>query len=247
MMKKIFAILSVFVLFLSCKTTQTGSGGLKVREYEYAYQKMVFDDYRFKFEFHVTSLEGDKRIEGIIKDLIYNGRSPDAYAEYKEKTVLEDLAKEGRPPQAGGNGENLREGEYIESVGIKNYGDFFAILRRDEYTYYSGQAHGNPQTQYYVVDLDEARILSPGELSSAIPEDAVKESIASKFNIDFNYREFVWPPDTISLEREGLLLFWNVYSIAPYSEGPIEITIPYSRANSYLTEKAKLIRDRLTN
>jgi hypothetical protein len=244
-MKHFFSILAVLALMLSCTTTQTGSGGLKAREHDYAYEKMVFDDYRFKFEFHLGALEGNKKIEALIKRLIYNGKDPASYIADREKSVLEGIEKEHRPPRLGEAG-TIHEGEYIESVAIKNYGDSFVILRRDDYAYYSGQAHGYSEAQYYIVDADEARVLSLNELSSPVPEEILKTSIASKHNIDFNFRESVWPPDTVSLEREGLLLFWNVYSIASYSEGPIEITIPYSLANSYLTEKAKLIRDELT-
>jgi hypothetical protein len=244
-MKHFFSILLVLALMLSCTTTQTGSGGLKARKYDYAYEKMVFDDYRFKFEFHLGALEGNKKIEALIKNLIYNGKDPASYIAGREKSVLEGIEKEHRPPQSG-EGGTIHEGEYIENVAIKNYGDSFVILSRDDYVYYSGQAHGYSETQYYVVDVNEARILSLDELSSALPEEILKTGIASEHDIDFNFRESVWPPDTISLEREGLLLFWNVYSIASYSDGPIKITVPYSLADNYLTEKAKLIRNELT-
>jgi hypothetical protein len=244
-MKHFFSILPVLVIVLSCTTTQTGSGGLKAGNHDYAYEKMVFVDYRFKFEFHLGVLEGDKKIEAAIKDLIYNGKDPASYVADREKSVRESIEKEHRPLQSGEDG-SIHEGEYIENVVIKHYGDSFVILRRDDYAYYSGQAHGYSETQYYIVDADEARILSLDELSSALPEEILKNSIAAKHDIDFNFRESVWPPDSISLEREGLLLFWNVYSIASYSDGPIEIIVPYGLANSYLTEKAKLIRDELT-
>jgi hypothetical protein len=246
MMKCFFVIPVVFVMLFSCRATQTGGTGLKVREYDYGYEKMVFDNYRFEFKFHLSALEGDQRIERIIKSLIYDGNGPEAYVTYKEETVLEGIRKDNRPPQPGEEGEYINQGEYLECVEIKNYGDSFAILRRDDYAYYSGQAHGISRIQYYIVDLDEEEILPLDGLASAIPDDILKENIASKFDIDFNYRESLWPPDTISLEREGMLLLWNVYSIAPYSDGPIEITIPYGLASAYLTEKARLIRDKLT-
>jgi hypothetical protein len=252
-MRCFFAILSALAMLFSCKTTHTGTGdsgnrtgGLKVRDYGYNYEKIVFDDYRFKLEFHLGALEGDKKIEGLIKTLVYNGKEPDAYVGFKEQAVLGVLTKEDSPPQPGEEGKNIRQGQYIERVEIKNYGGAFVILRRENYLYYSGQAHGISLIEYYVLDLDEAKILSLNELSSPIPEDILKSSIASKFDIDFNYRKSVWPPDTISLEPEGLLLLWNVYSIAPYSKGPVEITVPYSLTDGYLTEKARLIRDKLT-
>jgi hypothetical protein len=244
-MKYFFSVLSTLVMLLSCTTAQTGRGGLKIREYEYNYEKMVFDDYRFKLKFNLGALEGDKKIEGIIKALVYNGREPEAYVAFKEKAVLEVLGEEDSPPGFG-EGGIINQGEYIETVEVKSYGDSFVILRRDNYLYYSGQAHGISLTEYFVLDLDEAKILPPGGLVSAVPEDILKNSISLKHEIDFTYRESLWPPDTVSLEREGLLLLWNVYSIAPYSEGPIEITLPYSLVNGYLTEKAKLIRDKLT-
>jgi hypothetical protein len=246
MRKKVFAIPAVLVLLLSCGTTKTGSAGLKVREYDYGYEKTVFDHYRFEFEFHLGVLEGDKKIEGIIKNLIYDGNGPEAYVTYKEKAVLEDLGKDNIPPLFEEEGGHINRGEYIEIVEIKNHGDSFVILCREEYLYYSGQAHGIPRIQYYVVDLNEAKIVPLNGLALAIPDEILQAHIASQFNIDLYDRESIWPPDSISLEKDGALLCWNVYSIAPYSEGPIEITIPYGIANAYLTEKARSIRDALT-
>jgi hypothetical protein len=246
MRKKIFAIPAVLALLLSCGTTKTGSAGLKIREYDYGYEKMVFDNYHFEFEFHLSALEGDKKIEGIIKNLIYDGNSPKAYVPYKERAVLEGLGKDNSPPLFEEEGGYINQGEYIERVEIKNYGDSFVTLRREEYVYYSGQAHGIPRIQYYVVDLNEEKIVPLNGLALAIPDEILQAHIAPKFNIYLYDRESIWPPDSISLEKEGALLCWNVYSIAPYSEGPIEITIPYGIASAYLTEKAILIRDALT-
>jgi hypothetical protein len=251
-MKYFFVVLSAVIILFSCKPAQAGQGasrtargGLKVRDYNYVYEKIVFDNYRFKFEFHLSGLRGDKNIEGIIKRLIYNDKALDAYVLYKENTVLESLKSEYLPLQLEEDGENIYQGEYIENINIKDYDDSFVILRRDEYVYYSGQAHGNSQVRYYILDLEEERILSLDDLSSAIPEDILKTNIKSKFNIDFNYRESLWPPDTISFDRESLVLFWDVYSIAPYSTGAIEITIPYNLIDGYLTEKGRLIRDQI--
>jgi hypothetical protein len=251
-MKYFFAVLLEVTILFSCKPAQTGQGssrtaegGLKVRDYNYTYEKMVADNYRFKFEFHLNGLRGDEKIEGILKKLIYNDKALDDYVVYKENTVLENLKSVSLPLQLEEGGENIRQGEYIENINIKNYDDSFVILRRDEYVYYSGQAHGNSQARYYILDLEEERILSLDDLSSVIPEDILRTSITSKFNIDFNYRESLWPPDTISFDREGLVLFWDVYSIAPYSEGAIEISIPYNLIGACLTEKGRLIRDRI--
>ncbi|MEW4923173.1 DUF4163 domain-containing protein [Algibacter sp. 2305UL17-15] len=41
-------------------------------------------------------------------------------------------------------------------------------------------------------------------------------------------------PANIGYSDEGIILLYNVFEIAPYSEGIIEFTIPYSEVNDYL-------------
>jgi hypothetical protein len=60
--------------------------------------------------------------------------------------------------------------------------------------------------------------------------------------MEFNSGESLWPPDTVSFTASGILLYWNVYSIAPYSAGPIEIIAPYDAIDDYLTAHGKSLK-----
>ena len=44
-------------------------------------------------------------------------------------------------------------------------------------------------------------------------------------------------PQTYFFTDKGLLLYYNVYEIASYADGPKELLIPYTEAVPYLTAK----------
>jgi hypothetical protein len=133
--------------------------------------------------------------------------------------------------------------EKIETIEIPNFNNAFIMLKRGDYSYSSGLAHGISQTTYYVLDMNEGRILNLEEMLTILPEDLLKAAITPRHAIDFDFRDSVWPPDSICFDQTGVILFWNVYSIAPYAEGPIEITLPYDKVNNYLTKKGVSIKE----
>lgn len=42
-------------------------------------------------------------------------------------------------------------------------------------------------------------------------------------------------PDNIGYSTKGLILHYNPYEVASYAEGPVVVTIPYSKAKKYLS------------
>jgi hypothetical protein len=249
-MKKIFFLLLVMAALVSCASTRdgnpAGADNIQVIPYNHRLNKIVFDNYRFSFEFHLSQLGGDGAAQRAVKKLVYGDNDLEAYAAYKENLLAEKADKNDFPSILENGKEYVYESEYSETIEIVHFDDSFVILRQDEYSYYSGQAHGASQTKYYILDVQEEQILDIGEITNPLPEDLLKANIKSKHDIDFDFREKVWPPDTVSFGNEGLLLLWNVYSIAPYSEGAIEISLPYSSGvGAYLTKKGISIKESL--
>jgi hypothetical protein len=254
-MKRFLIFLLTISVLLSCKITQkgqteTGDAKPAINTYNYNYEKMAFDNsagpkVRFIFNFNLNKLEGNTKIEKLIQKLVYNDMEPEAYVRFREKSAIGELKEEDYPPVLDNGKERIYESEYIESVIITNFNASFITVQRDYYSYNSGDAHGNPQINYYIVDINGEKILNTDDMITVIPEDVLKAAIKQKFNIEFDYRESVWPPDAISFDKSGLLLLWNVYSIAPYSTGSIEIILPYAEVNNYLTKKGAAIKESL--
>jgi len=110
------------------------------------------------------------------------------------------------------------------------------------YSYYSRHAHGDSMTQYFIIDTAQKRILDVGELINPVPQTEIKGILESKYSIDNYLRENIWPPDTVNFRAGSVELIWNVYTIAPYVYGAINVEIPYSDIERYLTDKGKKLK-----
>ena len=51
---------------------------------------------------------------------------------------------------------------------------------------------------------------------------------------DFFFGKDFQLPETLGYSDEGLIVLYNPYEIASYSQGIIEFTIPYSEISSFL-------------
>lgn len=111
---------------------------------------------------------------------------------------------------------------------------------------YTGGAHGSPNFAYVVLDptarkqVKLADVVAPGQMSkltamlrernrqrvvkSEGPRDAADYLETFKFEMTENF----------FFDRTGLTFLYNVYEVAPYAEGPMEYTIPYSQLKGVL-------------
>jgi hypothetical protein len=168
---------------------------------------------------------------------------PDAYVSYKENLFINSINKENFSAEDEDGKQNTYHSEYIENFKVQYSGDSLIIIKYDDYVYYGGDAHGNTQIIYYLIDVKEEKPLGLADIVTKIPDEKIAVFLKKKYSdMEFDFRDSLWPPDTISYEKSGLLLLWNTYSIAPYSAGPIEITVPYDAVDSYLTAKGKLLK-----
>ncbi|MFC4276470.1 RsiV family protein [Achromobacter aloeverae] len=133
-----------------------------------------------------------------------------------------------------------RDATYFKASVKDTVGDIIAIELHTQ-QYFAGAAHGIPATQYLnwqrtsgrVLALDEAII--PGrrdQYAAALRKvydkwlagnDDAKRDPAT-YARTFPYTE----SDNFALTRDGMVVKYDAYSIAPYSHGEPELTIPYS-------------------
>uniref|UniRef100_UPI0039F09FCC RsiV family protein n=1 Tax=Bordetella sputigena TaxID=1416810 RepID=UPI0039F09FCC len=118
-------------------------------------------------------------------------------------------------------------------------GDIIAIeLHTGQYV--TGAAHPIPATQYMNWERSKGRVLALGEaiLPGRGPQyvEALKAAHARWLKTNDDYKRDpaaynkMWPyepTDNFALTRDGMVVKYDAYSIAPYSYGEPELLIPY--------------------
>ena len=247
-----FLAFLIMLSFIGCDNSP------KIIQKEYKYEKMLFGTHLFSFDFHLENIENSSKIYNLINNLIYDNKNFDEYVEYKERSFVGDIKKEDYPPitneDRAGHSHNppmttedgteyFYNSEFSEKYSIIFKSNTHIIFEYNSNFYNSGAAHGNYLTKYFVIDLVDEKILDIADLVSPIPDDLLKEMIASNYNEIHFSRENIWAPDAINFCNENIELIWNIYTIAAYSNGMIRIEIQNDIIEPYLTDKGKALRN----
>jgi hypothetical protein len=179
--------------------------------------------------------------------LLYGGNSPEQYRdalvrEYQAMyRQIPETAIAGYPPSAGW--------EHWESVEARRFRNRGLVLGQEQYTY-AGGAHGMQTKKYYVLDLEALRVLTPADFFRE-PEDPrlrgfINEELRRYSGLEPGrpLSEGVFfedePPMSANffVGEEGLGIRWDPYEIAPYSEGGIEIMLPWKTIRPLLKLEA---------
>jgi len=249
MKKKSFfaAVLYLLLLFViinnSCTGTQKNiSSGIIHKEYKYGTELSA--NHRVTFDVHLENIEnanGNKnKLSGLITDLIYQNKDFDEYMAYTEKEFALTINEEDYPPSK--DAQEPYQSQLIKNYFIEFFNDSFIIVKCSMYSYYSMHAHGDSRTQYFIIDTAEKRILDIDDLIIPVPQAEIKRILESKYTIDNYLRENIWPVDTVNFRAGGVELIWNVYTIAPYVYGTINVEVPYSDIERCLTAKGKKLK-----
>jgi len=230
--KKTSLFCMLTVIFFGCasgprseKITASDAG---IIQDNYIYELTLFETHKIKFEIHLENIDYSETTASLIKRLIYQGKNPDEYADYLEKQFVDDYTA-----------DDIEILFNYESCLIVNYAidfhdDDFIIIHYNDYIY-SGGAHGNYKTLYYIIDIASERILNISDLITPVSDAVLTELIRKEYDFEYFLRDNIWQPDSINISSNGISLLWNIYSITPYVAGLININLP--NANLYLTEK----------
>ena len=136
--------------------------------------------------------------------------------------------------QLNKSNEILFEDESILSYSVEHY-------------YYEGGAHGSLSAMYYTIDLNnlttitEESIFKPNFhhfLTERIIHNLMKkyevnapEELLNEGFFDIND---IAPNNNFWIDNVGVHYIFNQYEIAPYSMGPIEVTVPYQEIQSII-------------
>ena len=137
--------------------------------------------------------------------------------------------------------------EYFAEINISELYYSAEIVSIEMHQYlYTGGAHGNGNTSFLNIDTQTGNeIPSEALFKNSIDFTAFAENKfrqANKISLTesinstgfwFENDSFYLPP-SIGLTETSLILLYNQYEIASYSEGPIELKIPLEEVKEYL-------------
>lgn len=181
----------------------------------------------------------------FFNDETYDSISPqDALDKYLENYTKEykELTNQYNQDLANLEGED-RPSWYWYILGKSNeilYNDKNILSYSVEHSDYTGGAHGSLRVLYYTIDLDELTTVTEEDIFQPnyhhFLTSKIVEKLMKKYNVDnpeklidegfFDINEIA-PNNNFWLNNEGIHYIFNQYEIAPYSMGPIEVTIPY--------------------
>lgn len=214
-------------------------------------------DIEFNYPKKFKNNEDLARLQQIFNGTFFNNESYDSLSP-KEALAkyLEDYTEEYRElgEQYKEDMENL-EGENKPSWYWYELQKSNEILFEDEnilsysvqHSDYTGGAHGSLNMLYYTIDLNklitvtQESIFKPNYYKSLT--SIIIEKLMAKYNLDspeklmeegfFDINEIA-PNNNFWINDLGIHYVYNQYEIAPYSMGPIEVTIPYEDIKSII-------------
>ena len=221
---------------LVCYLTWQESGEKSVLSADYQDELDFFENLKVGFDIHLENIDNS---EALIKKLIYDDKNFEEYTEYRKNDFIGNLDEELYTVIHDSG--SLYYNDLNVRFNIMYHCNLYAVIKHYEY-FYTGGAHGNYWTRYYIIDLTEERILALEDLTDQIPDGILKQLIAEAYNITRFLSDDFWPPDSIYIAGGGVNIIWNTYSITPYSDGLIDIEIPDLIIQQYLTDKGKHIK-----
>lgn len=128
--------------------------------------------------------------------------------------------------------------EFYGGTGVAFNDKNFLVLSYETFEY-TGGAHGISDIEYKRYDLETGEELFKYDIIKENKSDELLDLILNQLQEDdltgylFSTDE-VFVTDNIGFDQYGIIFMYNVYEIAPYVVGPIEVTIPYSKIKSCL-------------
>ncbi len=164
-----------------------------------------------------------------------------------EPMFLEDQKNNNREDEAVSFASWYDYYQNIESNVQLYEGDL--LVYKIQFNEFTGGAHGMERTSFLNIDLKEKRELLLEDIFIEDSSDALIQLLWQQLMTDnkvstredlelmgYGLTGDLIPSENFYLDRKGVAFYYNVYEIAPYSMGPVEIRLSYDMVNNLLKE-----------
>ncbi|MBR9845048.1 MAG: DUF3298 and DUF4163 domain-containing protein [Algicola sp.] len=236
-MKKYFILIVILSVVFSCKED------INIEFSEAHFETSKDADISINY----PKAEGNKEVSELINTTIENyivgqtNFSEDSLTHLSIKDAIKrfnaefnsfksDFPESSQKWEAFIDGEVTYRSPEVISIAINSYLD-------------TGGAHGNTNVRFFNFHPQTGKLYSKAELISNVKnlseliEAKLMNEVTSGSNQpmeDFFFGKDFQLPETLGYSDEGLIVLYNPYEIASYSQGIIEFTIPYSEISSFL-------------
>jgi len=234
---RILILFTIFVFFYGCRNSND------IISKHYQNEMKLHGTFTAEFDIRLENVGYSKKKAKLVERLIYQGKNFDEYLAFTEENFIKTINVNDFLPIIGEDGNEYYNQSYFnESYNILHYNDSYIIMEYNKYYVFSSDAHANIWTEYFIIDIAQERLLGINDITTPLPDDFLDEMIKEDYNVDQFLRDNIWPPDTINISHDSVELVWNVYTITPYSDGIISITL---QNDSFLTKKGKAIKAKI--
>jgi hypothetical protein len=135
--------------------------------------------------------------------------------------------------------------ESVKTMNILLNGNNLLSFYIESYAF-TGGAHGLQSRDYILTDLETGKLIGLGDLFQGDYEAALTTILTNKIRLVSNipdeqklsasgyFVDEVKPSSNFYITRNGIGFFYNHYEIAPYSNGPTDLFIPYGEIRKLL-------------
>lgn len=181
---------------------------------------------------------------------------------YKEnyiKEYLKDLEPMYAKDEAEKEDSSSMQAWYSYYRGIESHVQLYKkhlLVYRIDYNEYTGGAHGMYMSTFLNIDLHTLSPIRLDDLFVNEYEEALTDLLWNQLIADnkvttrqevealgYTSTGNLEPTENFYLNDKGITFYYNIYEIAPYVMGPIEITLPYEIMSHLLSDDTMVLNE----
>lgn len=181
----------------------------------------------------------------VVKEAVYFGDNPEDVVDYDD--IMKSFIQSYDQMQQQFPGELI--GWEATVTGKASYQSDELVGIQLEYYNFTGGAHGYSGLKSLLISKEDGKLLSADDLFKdkvkfqKFAEKKFRETFKIPANHTINATGFMFEedkfrlPNNIIFTPKGIILYFNVYEIASYVEGPKQLFMTFDEVNDYLKIK----------